>query len=297
METLADLGEFGLIRHLAGMLKKPPAAVRTGIGDDCAVIRQAGGRYLLWTVDILLEGRHFTADAPPRAVGRKALAVSLSDVAAMGGKPRQALVFAGIPPATPPGTVLELYRGVAALADRFRVAVIGGDTSASEKMVIGTTVLGEVERKYLTLRSGARPGDLVCVTGRLGRGAERHLSFTPRVREGRRLVRTLRPSAMIDISDGLLGDFSRIAEQSGTGGRLWLEKLPCAPGVKPEEALASGEEFELLFTVAPGREKAVADCGCALIGEVTGPENGVTVLDGAGRAFREPAGYDHFRRA
>lgn len=295
METLAELGEFGLIRRLAGLLDRPPDTVIKGIGDDCAVIAGRPGYCLLWTVDLLFEGRHFTADAPARAIGRKALAVSLSDIAAMGGRPRFALVTAGWPATTDPARLEEIYRGLAALAARFGVAIIGGDTNAADRLVIGTTVIGEVETGRLTLRSGARPGQLVCVSGPLGRGGDHHLRFTPRVREARRLVRRLQPTAMIDISDGPLADFTRIAEQSGVGGCLRLADLPCARGADPRAALVAGEQFELLFTLPRERAADLVPLGMTVIGETGDRAAGIRVLDEHGRPLPAVAGgYDHF---
>lgn len=294
--TLAGIGEFGLIRDLAARLTPPGGEVLAGIGDDCAVLDQGAGRCLLWTVDILLSGRHFEPGVDPFRAGWKALAVSLSDIAAMGGKPLYALVFAALPPETRLARAREIYRGIGELADRFGVRVLGGDTSAARELSIGTTVIGETERENLVLRSGARPGDLVCLTGPLGDGPRKHLSFLPRVAEGREIARSLRATAMIDISDGLLGDLGRITEASGVGARLGLADIPRVPGASPGQALVSGEEFELLFTVAPEKKTAVSRLGFFVAGEITSPGQGLRVLDSDGSEYRpsEP-GYDHFR--
>jgi thiamine-monophosphate kinase len=292
--NLNDLGEFGLIDLLTKGFK-PDKEVRVGVGDDCAVLKYRRNEYLLWTTDALFSGVHFTEDASPYEIGWKALAVSISDIAAMAGIPKYGLVFVGLPPKTTISYSRELYRGISELAGKYRVKIAGGDTNAFDKLVIGTTVLGTVEKKYLTLRSGAQPGDLICVSGPLGKGKKTHLSFLPKVRQARRIKRLFSATAMIDISDGLLSDFTRIAERSRTGGKIFLSQIPCVFNIRPEEALTSGEEFELLFTVKPKYGKAVCGAGFFVVGKVTGLSCGVKVFDVSGRLYKPGrAGYNHF---
>ena len=293
---LNNLGEFGLIDLLTKSFK-PDKNVLVGVGDDCAVIKYRRNEYLLWTTDLLFAGVHFTEDASPYEIGWKALAVSISDIAAMAGIPKYGLVFVGLPPQKTVSYSKELYRGISELAGKYRVKIVGGDTNAFEKLVIGTTVLGVVEKKYLTLRSGARPGDLICVSGPLGKGEKTHLSFLPKVQQARRIKRLFSATAMIDISDGFLSDFTRIAERSMVGGKIFLSQIPCVPGIKPEEALTSGEEFELLFTVKPEHGKAVYKAGFFVVGKVTNHSSGIKVLDASGRLYKPTrTGYNHFSK-
>ncbi len=294
--SLHSLGEFGLIDLLTKGFK-PGNGVLVGVGDDCAVLKYRRNEYLLWTTDLLFSGVHFTEGASPYEIGWKALAVSISDIAAMAGIPKYGLVFVGLPPQKTVSYSKEIYRGISELAGKYRVRIVGGDTNAFEKLVIGTAVLGVVEKKYLTLRSGAKPGDLICVSGPLDKGEETHLSFLPRVQQARRIKRLFSATAMIDISDGLLSDFTRVAEQSRVGGKIFLSQVPCAAGIRPEEALTSGEEFELLFTVRPKYGKAVCGAGFFVVGKVADSSFGVKVFDASGRLYK-PArpGYNHFSK-
>ena len=293
--NLNNLGEFGLINLLTKGFK-PGREVLAGVGDDCAVLKYRRDEYLLWTTDLLFAGVHFTEDASPYKIGWKALAVSISDIAAMAGTPKYGLVFVGLPPKTPVSYSKEIYRGITELAGKYRIKIVGGDTNAFDKLVIGTTVLGVVEKKYLTLRSGAKPGDLICVSGPLGKGEKTHLSFLPKVQQARRIKRLFSATAMIDVSDGLLSDFTQIAEKSRVGGKIFLSQIPCVPGIKPEEALISGEEFELLFTVTPKYGKAVCAAGFFVAGKVVDRSSGIKTFDASGRLYQPTrTGYNHFR--
>lgn len=271
MKTVRDLGEFGLIRLLR---KHIPRA-----GDDCAVLP---GGWLL-TCDPVIEGIHYLPSTPPYRVGWKAMARNLSDIAAMAGKPRYAVVSLGLRPATPVRYVTELYRGMRAVAGRFGCEIVGGDTAhVRREPFIIVTVLGHADRPVL--RSGAKPGDRVFVTGKLGGSyrSGKHLRFLPRLREARQLARYAH--AMLDLSDGLASDLQRLSEASRVGFEIFSDKIP---GQLPG-ALTDGEDFELLFTVAPrhaGRlRKRYYEIGCVI------PEP-VILLDG--QPLRAQ-GYDHF---
>jgi thiamine-monophosphate kinase len=228
MKRVRDIGEFGLIRQLS---KNIPLA-----GDDCAVL--PGG--LLLTCDPVVEGIHFLPAAPPRQIGWKAMARNLSDIAAMGGTPEWAVVSIGLRPTTPVRWVTELYAGMHAVAGKFGCRIVGGDTThVQRKQFIVVTLLGKAERPVL--RTGSKIGDSVFVTGTLGTG--RHLTFTPRIKEARWLVRHFDIHAMIDLSDGLASD----AQHLGVGMDLVAAEIP---GKLPA-ALTRGEDFELLFTLDP----------------------------------------------
>jgi thiamine-monophosphate kinase len=310
---LKDIGEFGLIEKL-----KKHAATGTetiiGIGDDTAVLASPHkGMLILLTTDMLVEGVHFDlSKANPHRIGWKALGCSLSDIAAMGGLPRAAVVSLGASADVSVECCMEIYRGINDLARRFNCGVVGGDTVRHNGgIVISVSVMGEVERERVALRSGARPGDTVWVTGRLGGSIkERHLSFIPRIEEARFLTEHFSIRAMMDLSDGLGSDLYRIAEASRVGFRIERERLPVnadASGDLEEEAaihaaLYDGEDFELLFTLPTSdNEKDFAsafssrfDCGVSRIGTVMEPEHGVTLIGPEGERPLREGGFSHF---
>ena len=232
-----------------------------GIGDDAAVLKLDARRYQLFTTDMLVEGIHFTLRSPAKQVGYKALACNISDIAAMGGLPTCAVVSIGLPSTIKMSYVQDLYLGMAALAAKFSVSIVGGDTVKSDQLTINIALLGEVEKKHLTLRSGAKPGDMIFVSGALGNTLKtaKHLNFMPRIKEARFLVQRFRPSAMMDISDGLAGDLGHILKASGVGAVLEVDKIPKNPGATLDSALTGGEDFELLFTLPPARGRKLIE--------------------------------------
>ncbi|MFA5429815.1 MAG: thiamine-phosphate kinase [Candidatus Omnitrophota bacterium] len=248
--TLARLGEFGLIRRLTKGLKAD-ASVAVGPGDDCAAIRVSAKEYLLLTADMLVEGVDFFPGERPELVGRKALAVSLSDIAACGGTPRYALVSLGSPAACPYDRVAGIFNGMKRLATRYNVNIVGGDISRCAKLALNISVAGFVAKRRLVTRSGAKSGDVIFVSGSLGGSIKgRHLRFTPRVREAAYLTANFKVTSMIDVSDGLWQDLGHLMSASGTGAVIYADRLPlsgAASGI--EDALSSGEDFELLFTM------------------------------------------------
>lgn len=255
--------EFDLIDWIRQRSQLLPP-VQVGIGDDAAVLAGPGsGERLLVTTDMLIEGRHFTFDtATAPQMGRKALAVNLSDIAAMGGRPTAAFISLALPTRHGRRIAEELYAGLEALAAEHGVAIAGGDTNAWDgPLVINVTLLGETTRGRAVLRSGARPGDQIFVTGPLGGSlpSGRHLTFEPRVREAQRLHALLNLHAMMDISDGLASDIAHIAKESEVGVVLHADRIPVHSDVdgsvsdmaRLRHALSDGEDFELLLTVDP----------------------------------------------
>jgi thiamine-monophosphate kinase len=290
--TLRQLGERGLIARARRRQPSPPADVLVGIGDDAAAIAWPGGTLLL-TTDTLVEDVHFRGRTTTlRALGQKALAVNLSDIAAMGGEARVALLALALPARTSVADVDELYAGIDDMAKRHGVALVGGDTCLSpDRLVLTLTVAGRVDGQPV-LRSGARPGDVVLVTGTLGAAAaglavlEReagggpplpetvtgplvaaHRTPTPRLAEGR-AARAAGATAMIDLSDGLATDLGHIAEESGVGAEVRLATLPLADATRRAAELlgarattwgvAGGEDYELCLTARPDRARDVA---------------------------------------
>jgi len=324
---LRELGEFGLIERIASRVPRN-TGVKIGIGDDAAAIEPTAGLLSLITADMLVEGVHFDLSlCDPVTLGRKSLSVNLSDIAAMGGIPRHFILSLAIPRDVRVEFLDAFIEGILERGEQFGVTLIGGDTSSSQTgLVISVTVIGEQSPEMIVKRSGARPGDLICVTGTLGDAAlglallkageregpaiARHLDPLPRVREGMKLAEAGIPSAMIDISDGLLADLGHILDQSGTGGRLYLEKLPISGEYRAKQPLSGeeffsfplsgGEDYELLFTAPPGKVTALqslfAETGttATIIGEIT-PRPGLLVLTPAGIEYSpKHKGYNHF---
>jgi len=276
MRTLRALGEAGLIARLQNRLDGRTRIVDVGVGDDAAVLRGPGSTRWLLASDMLVEGVHFhRRRTSARWVGWKALAVNLSDIAAMGGAPVAAVVSLGLPAATPVRAVDRLYDGLTACARRFDVVIVGGDTVRAPQMVIDVAILGTVKRRHLALRRGARAGDALFVTGRLGGSLRsgRHARFVPRVNEAQRLVRRVPVHAMIDLSDGLASDAGQLAQASRVMVRLHVWKIPVSrAGRTIQHALYDGEDFELLFAVpshaAPRVPARLGACAVSRVGTV-----------------------------
>lgn len=267
--------------------------VRTGPGDDCAVISPKGD--LLLKVDQLVEHRHFTPDTPLDLVARKAIARTVSDIAAMAGTPLCALAAATLPTSFPQDRADALFDAMSTWARRFNCPLVGGDiASGPGPLVLSVTLIGTPHPvRGPVLRSTAQPGDEVYVTGPLGGSLEsgRHLTFTPRLAEATLLADTLGPDlhAMMDISDGLGIDAGRLARASGV--RIVLEQslLPLNPDITdPLRALRDGEDYELLFTTSP----TSLPPGCTRIGTVE-PGQGVFLNSPTGRTDASTLGWDH----
>ncbi|MFH1664785.1 MAG: thiamine-phosphate kinase [Candidatus Omnitrophota bacterium] len=297
---MRELGFIEYIRRRAGKARK---GVKAGIGDDCAVLEYDAARYLLWAADMLVEGTHFRVkDAPYAKIGRKAVAVNISDIAAMGGVPKYITVSIGVPPGAGEGTLRKLYDGIFKICGEYGIQVVGGDTNRSGKLVIDVSIMGFVEKEKLLTRSGARDKDLVLVTGPLRNGKKEHLDFEPRLKEARSLTGKYRVSSMIDVSDGLAPDVWRICRASGVGCRLYEHAIPLSGGLLLQDALYYGESFELLFTMGAGeagklmrrQERRKAKPVFFVIGEVTRQKAGLKLIKNSGEESPlEPEGYRH----
>ncbi len=289
-----------------------------GPGDDCAVLAPTRGA-LCVTTDAVVEGVHFTREGfSPEDIGHKALAVNLSDLAAMGATPRWFLCALALPRDFPERELLRLARGMSALAREHRISLVGGNFTSARELSITLTAAGELQRPALT-RGGARPGDLLYVSGTLGdarlglqqlqagkrRGAVilRQRRPVPRVALGRLASRFA--SAGMDVSDGLAQDLGHLCDASGVGAEVELAHLPLSPAVRaalgPEGALAGGEDYELLLALPPERALAF-ERACArvaervtCIGRLTRRRHRV-LRDPDGRLIPPPAGFDHFTR-
>lgn len=319
------------IRRIAGT----PRGVRKGIGDDAAVLPWDRRHDLLLTVDAAVDGVDFRLkEVRPEEAGWKALAINLSDIAAMGGIPLYALVSLGLPAGLSHAWVRRFYAGMKRLAARFGVAVAGGDLSRSGVFFSSVTVAGKVEKNRLVLRSGARAGDWILVTGRLGGSIlGKHLKFTPRLREARFLTGHFRIHAMMDLSDGLMKDLGLLMKESNQGACVFTEAVPVskdalrlarqrkieplkpapaagrgrpgrgAAGALLKSALCDGEDFELLFTASPGEGRKMLALKKGLYGTPVSRIGTVTKKTGIvfqrnekdPKQFRLPwKGYEHF---
>lgn len=309
--------EFELIRRLTPLLPTNDFVV-TGCGDDCAVLELgAPDHQTLFKTDAVVEGVHFTSGTEPERVGHKALARCLSDIAAMGGTPTVALVTLGLPPGFQAERIQGIYRGLQRLAVRHQVAIVGGETTTNPGgLLISIALLGTVPRGKALLRSGARAGDALFVTGELGGSIDgHHLDFEPRLAEGRWLLECGYVRAMMDVSDGVAGDLPKILEASGSlGAQLLKSALPIRREArvraksgdlaKPAAlaALTDGEDFELLFTVAAGDAVRILDAWkqafpavrLTCIGKITASP-GVFLRGPEGLRPLTVHGYEHFR--
>ena len=335
---ITELGEFGFIaRFSPAFIRNLPANLQ-GIGDDCAVIPWKGKKKLLVTTDLLIDGVHFLKEKiSPQDLGYKSLAVNLSDIAAMGGRPLWTFLSLAIPSDTEVGWLDSFFQGWRKLSNQTGVYLLGGDTTRSlNRFVVNVAILGEAEDKFIKYRSGARPGDILAVTGTLGDSEgglrlilankrkeiltaeekyllRRHYLPRPQLEEGRFLARRPEVRAMMDVSDGIDSDLRRIMERSGCGVEVHLENLPVSSALKKcsqkygwnleEVAAAGGEDYCLLIAVDPGKFGSLARTfqnrfGRKLqaIGQATAKKGQLTYLRKNRPTSLRKSGFDHFKR-
>jgi thiamine-monophosphate kinase len=331
---VSELGEFGLIKLLADIVDrtKNPRHISwqhllIGIGDDAAVW-QGDISIQLATTDSLIQDTHFDLNITTwEELGWKAIAVNLSDIAAMGGIPIFALISLALPGELETDCISSLYQGMAQIASKFGVAIVGGNIASASKTMITVTVLGSLESKSALTRSAAVPGDQVAITGYPGLSAaglkmlkqklsfdsetsrllrQAHLKPTPRINEGQVLLRH-KVRAAIDISDGLIADLTHICKASKVSARINKDSVPIHPILQSnfksdcqQLALSGGEDYELLFTAstkAINRVKQAIPCPVTVIGEITvGTPGQVTLIDAAGKSISwQQGGWEHFK--
>src|SRR5215470_619932 len=329
LSSIMGIREDELVRKISFSVQRgrgPSDRVLLAVGDDTALFRPRLGHELLLTCDWFLEGTHFLPDKhPPDSIGWKCLARAMNDIAAMGGIPRCFLLSLALPPSDTGRWLDEFLTGLRRASHRFQCVLAGGDTTRGNKTLINVTVVGEVRRGRSILRSGARPGDIVFVSGRLGeaelglqilkrnkRGAhskdsplKKHLYPEPRIALGRWLAEKCLATSMMDISDGLSADLPRLCAASDVGARIKATKIPALPissrgGLRAIDplrlALHGGDDYELLFTVRPKHAKSfprsVGSVPLTRIGVVTS-EKQIVLVDVNGREKRlESAGWD-----
>lgn len=314
--------EDELIEAIRRVLSGPGPEVIVGPGDDAAVLDAPSGQLVL-TADALIEGVHFDLGfTSARDLGYKAVVVNVSDIAAMGASPRAAVVTLALSPQLEAAWVMELYGGMREAADEYALWIVGGDLTRGDLVALSVTVAGDVSPGRAVTRSGARPGDLVAVTGTLGASAgglrvaaggrvrtetdrallRAHLRPAARVGEGAVLARH-GATSMMDVSDGLAKDLVRLAAASGVRARLRIADVPVADGATEAEALGGGEDYELLVTLPglPTLEAAVAELrdaygvGLTRIGDVEAGDGVVALGDDGVERPLDPTGWDHFR--
>jgi thiamine-monophosphate kinase len=309
------MNEFELIAQWTRSLPGN-ASVIVGAGDDCAVLDLGEpGRYLLFKTDAVVQGIHFSATAEPEQIGHKALGRCLSDIAAMAGRPIAALVTMALPSQFDPAFLQRIYAGMNRLAEQHGVAIVGGETTTNpERLLISVCLLGDVAADKCILRSGAKNGDALFVTGELGGSlAGRHLEFEPRLAEARWLAGHFAIHAMIDLSDGLAGDLRHVLQRGNVGAEVLARAIPISRAARLQAkaessaktpllaALSDGEDFELLFTVA-GRDavplldawkKQFPKTRLSCIGKITSAP-GLKLRDKTGVHSLEAHGYVHF---
>jgi thiamine-monophosphate kinase len=309
------MNEFELIARLTKSLPTNKN-VLVGAGDDCAVLDLGvPEKLILFKTDAVVEGIHFTKETPPEKIGRKALARCLSDIAAMAGTPVAALVTIALPKIFDTEFVGKIYDGLNALAEKTGVAIVGGETTTNpERILISIALIGTVPRGKQILRSGAKVGDAIFVTGELGGSlAGRHLDFEPRLAEARWLAQHFSIHALMDLSDGLAGDLRHILKAGGVGAEILKSAVPISRAAKLRAkensaakpavvaALTDGEDFELLFTVASkdavklldAWKKQIASVKLSCIGRIVAGE-GIFLRDGRGLQKFNANGYVHF---
>lgn len=332
---LKDIGEFGFIDRIRrGCLVRPQRVVKA-IGDDCAAVFAEKGRVTLMTTDLLVERVHFLRDTTTGFnLGYKALAVNLSDIAAMGGDPREAFVSIAVPHECPLDFLDDLYRGMRSMAGEFGVNILGGDTTGSKQdLIINIGVMGAVAESQMLCRDGALAGDVICVTGNLGDSRaglhmvlnhiepdsdhlaalfKAHILPTPYVREGRFLASCGAARSAIDVSDGLTNDLGHITRQSRVGARIYDQRLPISDslavfcrrtGLEPEElAVAGGEDYVLLVTLAADESEEIRRDYLNQFGRPLHAIGKITragILERVRRSGRierlSPSGWDHFK--
>lgn len=308
------MNEFELIAKLTKSLPTNGNVI-VGCGDDCAVLDFSGDKLFLFKADAVVEGIHFTKEMPPEKIGHKALARCLSDIAAMAGTPNAVLVTVGLPKNFDADFVAKIYDGMSEIAKKLNVAIVGGETTINpERIFISIALLGTIARGKQILRSGAKAGDAIFVTGELGGSiAEKHLEFEPRIVEANWLAEHFSIHAMVDLSDGLAGDLRHILNAGKVGAEILKSAIPISreakvaakkrSAAKPAfvAALTDGEDFELLFTIASKDAVKLLDAWkkkfpklkLSCIGKIVSGE-GITIRDKTGSHKFNAHGYVHF---
>lgn len=313
-------GEFGLIGRIKKTIKLFSKDVVAGIGDDAAVLKYSKNDYLLFTTDMLVENDHFSLKySTPEQVGMKAIEQNASDIAAMGGLPKYAVISLELPSDADVNFVDKLYEGINKKSKKYRISIVGGNISHSEQIAVNVAMIGLVEKKYLALRSGAKAGDLIFCSGDVGKSTtglellrnnlegesiKSHLEPMCRLELARRLVK-IGINSMIDVSDGVASEVRHICEESKVGAAIYADKIPISQDTLNDAkkvakdavdfALYGGEDFELVFTANKNKLNQLKNFDASVIGEITDKKYGVKLIRNNKKLNLE-SGFDHFKR-
>ena len=298
MPKLSEIGEEALVAQITARLKSGRNVIAGAGDDDCAIIRNPAAPEILTLLksDCIVEGAHYLPETPPSKVGWKAMARAISDIAAMGGIPEQALVTLVLQPEREVAYVRGLYKGLEKAARDHNINIVGGETaSCASAAMISISLTGHVEKTACARRSTGRPGDSLYVTGQLGGSlGGRHLTFRPRLAEARWLATNFKLRAMIDLSDGLARDLPRLAKSSAAGYQIDPEKLPRHRGCGVEQAAGDGEDYELLFAIGPRDSRRLAATWPKKFPKLALTKIGHLTKTGTATGL-DPRGWDHFK--
>lgn len=312
-------GEFGLIERIKKNVRLFSKDVVVGIGDDAAVLKRDNRRYLLFTTDALVENMHFSIkNFKPRQIGMKAIEQNVSDIAAMGGLPKYAVVSLGLPKNIDVDVVDGIVGGINKKCSSYRIDFVGGNLSSSRQIIINVSMLGFVEKKYLALRSGAKIGDFVFCSGNVGKSAvglellknnkkgksiKNHLEPECRLDLARKIVK-IGINSMIDVSDGVASEVRHICEESKVGAFIYADKIPISKNAFNDAkklnknpldfALYGGEDFELVFTANKSRLNQLKKYDVKVIGEIVDKKYGVKLIKN-NKKYNLGSGFDHFK--
>jgi thiamine-monophosphate kinase len=308
---LRDLGEGGLIRHIRERFGANAGELPVGIGDDAAVIDIPQGNSLVFCSDLVAENSHFIRDLHPSAsISYKAIAANVSDVAAMGGIATHFLISLATPRDLDWTWIEDFFRGVESACRQFEIALAGGDSSASDRIFVDVSMIGRVKAGQAVRRSGAKIGDTVYVTGKLGSSAlglerlkagdtedpavKRHLYPEPRYKVGAAIAG--QAHAMIDVSDGFSTDLTHILEESKVSARIYKDRLPAWPGAADHQVLHGGEEYELIIAGPVDLPGMIEGIPLTPVGEIIGSdtENQALLIEGTQESVLRPRGWQHF---
>ena len=313
-------GEFGLIERIKSKIKLYSKDVAAGIGDDAAVLKYDKKNYLLFTTDMLVENDHFSLKySTPEQIGMKAIEQNVSDIAAMGGLPRHAVISLALPNDVDVEFVERLYDGINKKARKYKIDVVGGNITHSKEIVVNVAMIGLVEKKYLALRSGAKIGDLIFCSGDVGastaglellrhklkgKSIKKHLEPQCRLDLARKLVKD-GINSMIDVSDGVASEVRHICEQSSVGALIYADEILISKNTINDAkklnkyplnfALYGGEDFELVFTANKNKLKQLKKFDVTVIGEIADKKYGIKLIKGNKKMNLE-SGFDHFKR-
>lgn len=313
-------GEFALISRIKNKTGIFSKSVAVGIGDDAAVLEYDKNNYFLFTTDMLVENDHFSLKySSPEQIGMKSIEQNVSDIAAMGGLPKYALISLALPSDIDAKFVYGLYDGIGKKSEKYRIDVVGGNIAHSREIIVNVAMIGIVEKKCLALRSNAKVGDLIFCSGyagastaglellrqgKMGKSIKKHLEPRCRLNLARKLVK-IGISSMIDVSDGVASEVSHICEESKVGAVIYEDKIPISKDTVEDAkkvgkshvdfALYGGEDFELVFTANKNRLKQLKKYDVTVIGEVLNKKYGIKLIKNNKKMGIE-SGFDHFNR-